>query len=99
MELKMEANNEYERYQRARKQVEKIKGFYVHFATYLIIVGMLIYINLKYTPEYLWFLWTMFGWGIGLFFHATHAFRWFSIKEWEKRKIREFIEQENIKKQ
>ena len=98
MVLIMEINNEYQRYQRAKKQVEKIKGFYVHFATFIIIMALLVYVNLKYTPEYLWFFWSMFGWGIGVFFHALNTFRWFSVKEWEKRKINEFMEQENIKK-
>ena len=68
MGLIMEINNEYQRYQRAKKQVEKIKGFYVHFATFIIIMALLVYVNLKYTPEYLWFFWSMFGWGIGVFF-------------------------------
>jgi hypothetical protein len=97
MVLIMEINNEYQRYQQARKQVEKIKGFYVHFATFIIIMVLLVYINLKYTPEYLWFFWSLFGWGIGVFFHALFTFRWFSLQEWEKRKINEFMEQERTK--
>ncbi|MGV3696566.1 2TM domain-containing protein [Flavobacterium sp.] len=93
-------NEEYERYQRARKQVEEIKGFYVHFIVYLMVMGFLIYINLRYTPGYLWFLWSMFGWGIGVAFHAIKVFGFFHFfdKDWEERKIKEFLEKEKQSK-
>jgi len=90
------SNSEYERYQKAKKQVKEIKGFYGHLTSYVIVLAILIYINLKYTPEYLWFIWTMFGWGIGLFFHAMRVFNWFPFlnKEWEERKIKQFMDEE-----
>lgn len=91
--------SEYERYQKAKKQVNEIKGFYGHFTSYVIVLAILIYINLKYTPEYLWFIWTMLGWGIGLFFHAMRVFNWFPFlnKDWEERKIRQFMEEDKNK--
>ena len=90
------SNSEYERYQKAKKQVNEIKGFYGHLTSYVIVLAILIYINLKYTPEYLWFIWTMFGWGIGLFFHAMRVFNWFPFlnKEWEERKIKQFMDED-----
>lgn len=90
------SNSEYERYQKAKKQVNEIKGFYGHLTSYVIVLAILIYINLKYTPDYLWFIWTMFGWGIGLFFHAVRVFDWFPFlnKEWEERKIRQFMDED-----
>lgn len=93
-------SNELERYQRARKQVEEIKGFYSHLSSYIVVMGVLIFINLRYTPQYLWFLWTMFGWGIGLFFHAVKVFQWspFFNSEWEARKIKQFMEEETRKR-
>jgi hypothetical protein len=100
MELIMDnTNSEYERYQKAKKQVNEIKGFYGHLASYVIVLVILIYINLKYTPEYLWFIWTMFGWGIGLFFHAVRVFNWFPFlnKEWEERKIKQFMDEDKNK--
>ncbi len=92
-------NSEYERYQKAKKQVNEIKGFYGHLTSYVIVLVILIYINLKYTPEYLWFIWTMFGWGIGLFFHAVRVFNWFPFlnKEWEERKIKQFTDKDKNK--
>lgn len=100
MEVIMDTNNtEYEKYQRAKKQVEQIKGFYSHLATYILVMAVLIFINLKYTPQYLWFFWTLFSWGIGLFFHAMKAFNYFPLlnKDWEERKIKQYMEEENRK--
>lgn len=93
------SNSEYEKYQKAKKQVNEIKGFYGHLTSYVIVLAILIYINLKYTPENLWFIWTMLGWGIGLFFHAMRVFNWFPFlnKEWEERKIRQFMEEDKNK--
>jgi 2TM domain len=97
MELVMEnSSSKYERYQKASKQVREIKGFYGHLTSYVIVLAILIYLNLKYTPEYLWFIWTMLGWGIGLFSHAIRVFNWFPFlnKEWEERKIKQFMEED-----
>lgn len=92
----MEPNNEYERYQRAKKQVEEIKGFYGHLLTYVLIMLFFLFINLKYTPRHLWFFWPMLGWGIGLLFHGLKAFNYtpFLGKDWEQKKIKEFMDYE-----
>ena len=46
-----------------------------------------------YSPIYLWFFYPLFGWGLGLFFHAMKVFNFmpFLNKEWEAKKIKEFI--------
>ena len=96
MEIIMEKNNDFERYQKARKQVQELKGFYVHLLSYVIVMIIIIYINLKYTPEVLWFIWTLFGWGIGLFFHAMRVFNFFPLfnKDWEEKKMKQFMDEE-----
>jgi 2TM domain len=88
---------EYERYQRAKKQVEQIKGFYGGLISYVVVNIFLVFINLKYSPEYLWFFWPMLGWGIGVVFHGIKAFNYtpFLGKDWEERKLKEFMDQEN----
>lgn len=93
----MKTNNDYENYNRAKKQVEKIKGFYSHLTSYIIVMAALIFINLKYSPEYLWFFWTLLGWGTGLFFHAMKVFNFapFLNKDWENRKIKLYMDEEN----
>ena len=96
MELIMETNTDFERYQKAKKQVQEVKGFYSHLAGYIVVMIVIVYINLKYTPEILWFIWSMLGWGIGLFFHAMKVFNFFPFfnKDWENRKIKQFMEEE-----
>jgi hypothetical protein len=93
----MESNHqEYERYQQAQKRVEKIKGFYGNLISYIVVNLFLLFINLKYSPEELWFFWPMLGWGIGLLFHGMKAFNYipFLGKDWEERKLKEFMDQE-----
>jgi hypothetical protein len=98
MEVNMEnTNQEYERYQEVRKKVKEIKGFYSHLTVYVLVISVLIFINLKYTPEYLWFFWSAIGWGFGLLGHASKVFNWIPLigKDWEEKKIKELMEEEN----
>ena len=88
------------KYLRAKNRVADIKKFYTSLMSYLIIIpalaGLNYYINEWSHP---WFLWAAFGWGIGLFFQSLKAFRWFSFfgKEWEEKKMRKFMEEEESK--
>ncbi|MGV9004571.1 2TM domain-containing protein [Flavobacterium sp.] len=98
MELIMEpSNNDYEKYQKAHKQVQEIKGFYGHLLSFVIVILFLLFINLKYSPQYLWFFWPLLGWGIGLLFHGMRVFNYmpFFGKNWEEQKIKEFMDKEN----
>lgn len=98
--MEKEYQNE-ERYFKARKQVENIKGFYGNLASYIVVnIGFLI-LNLITSPNHLWFYWPMLGWGIGVIFHAIKVFNYmpFLGKEWEERKIREYIEKERRSKE
>ncbi len=45
-------------------------GLSFHLMAYLSINAMLIWINLELTPQYLWFVWPLLGWGIGLCLHG-----------------------------
>ncbi len=94
-------NQEYERYQAAKKRVNEIKGFYGNLVSYILVNLFLIFINLKYSPEHLWFFWPMLGWGFGLLGHASKVFNWLTFlgKDWEEKKIQEFMEEENQKKE
>jgi len=69
---------------------------YLHAAIYVIVNFFLLVLNLLTSPSMLWFLWPLLGWGAGL---AVHAFLVFGAgrtwgREWEERKIRQFMEQE-----
>jgi len=83
-------------YERARKRVREIRSFYINLSCYCVVIPMLIAINLIYTPEYLWFFFSMAGWGIGLLIHAMSAFNFmpFLSRGWEERKMKEIMEKE-----
>ncbi len=85
------------KYMKARERVEELKKFYGNLTSYIFVIGLLAVINyLTNGWRYMWFLWAAFGWGIGLLFHALKTFRWnpFFSRDWEERKIREFMDEE-----
>jgi hypothetical protein len=97
----MENNyQEEERYYKARKRVEEIKGFYGNLISYVIVNVGLMVINLLTSPAYLWFFWPMLGWGIGVLFHGMKVFNYmpFFGKDWEEKKIKEYMDKEEQSK-
>ena len=99
----MEPNQlDIKKYEKAKKRVKEIKGFYSHLTSYILVIFFLMYINLRFSPEHIWFYWPMLGWGIGLFFHAFSVFGddLFFSQEWQQKKIQKYIdkERENFKK-
>lgn len=97
----MEMNNE-RKYQRAKEHVEELKKFYNHLLSYIFVIGFLAGVNYYSNQwEYAWFLWAAFGWGIGLAFHAAKAYEINPMfdKNWEDRKIKEYMEKEEYKGQ
>jgi len=96
--------SEEQKYILAKKRVEKIKGFYVHLAVYIVVnifISGIIIFGLT-SEDKLSFLdaVTHFGtystwlfWGIGLFFHWLGVFgsNLFFGKDWEQKKINEYM--------
>jgi hypothetical protein len=81
---------------KAQKKVEEIKGFYGNLASYLIVTTGLAILNIVTSPEYLWFLWGAFGWGLGV---VLHGFKTFEVipflgSGWEERKVQELLKRE-----
>ena len=91
---KMEANKqEYDKYARAKKRVEDIKGFYSNLISYIVIIPFLVFINLRFSPGHHWFIYPMIFWGLGIIIHGFGVFgksRFFG-RDWEERKIREIM--------
>ena len=82
----------------ARKQARREKDFYAHLASFLVVNTLLIGINLFTSPEYLWFVWSILGWGIGLALHAVDVFGLPGLgRDWEKQRIRELTGQDSEK--
>jgi len=90
---------EAERYYKAQKKVKEIRGFYEHLTVYLLVNPIVIVVNVMTSPGYLWFIWCLMGWGIGLVLHGLTVFNLppFFDKNWEERKIREILEKEDNK--
>jgi len=58
-------------HEQARKRVD----FRIHFFVYCVIIGMLWIIWLITGEGYLWPIWPMAGWGVGLIFHYVFDYR------------------------
>ncbi len=84
------------RYERAKKKVDELKGFYIHFSIYLIFVPVFIYLNVQST-SFPWALFPIFGWGMGVAGHAMEVFGYNPLlgKDWEQRKIKELMEKDD----
>ncbi len=87
-------------YYKAKKRVEKIKGFYGHLVSYIVINLVLYLVNyITYPNDFWfdhWFYWQLLLWGIGLVIHGIVVFYSLPIfgKEWEERKVQEFMQEE-----
>jgi len=97
----MENPNKDNRYFEAKERVAAIKKFYTSLFFYVVFIaflaGLNYYVDRLQNP---WFLWAALGWGIGIIFHAFKAFR-FNLgfgKDWEDRKLKQYMEEEDRKK-
>ena len=92
---------EEDAYIRAKKKLDKLKGFYWHLASYVIVNLFLIITIATHLDddETIWQFGTFataFFWGIGLFFHFMGVFGPGFIfgKNWEDRKVKEYMDKE-----
>ena len=96
----MESDKEY-KFLKAKERIEEIKKFYGNLLSYSAIVVVVAAIN-YYVNEWrnAGFLWVVFGLGISLVVQVVKTFglRPFYDKNWEERKIREFMEEEDRKR-
>ena len=96
-----------QQYVLVRKRVEKIKGFYIHLSVYIIVnillSGVIVY-GLMSSGDTFSETFSNFGvystwvfWGIGLFFNWLGVFGFRSLgfgSDWEERKIKQLLEEE-----
>lgn len=92
----MENLNEY-KYQKAKEKVRELKDFYTHATVYAIIMTMLILVN-YFTTSFPWVIFPLVGWGLGLTAHGfnAHGYLPFLGKDWEERKIKEYMESDSF---
>ncbi|QCX39250.1 2TM domain-containing protein [Aureibaculum algae] len=94
------------KYRQAKQRVKELKGFYWHFAIYMLVnlfltVNKVIrnYYNGESLNEAIWNFDTFsvwFFWGIGIFFHGMNVFGYPLIlgKNWEEGKIKKIMEED-----
>lgn len=93
-------------YQKAKKRVDELKGFYWHLAIFVVFHAFLVlnfFLGLAWNEGFgIWTVLLSFaGWGAGLAFHAFQVFGAGRIfgKDWEEQKIREFMAREEKNQQ
>ncbi len=96
MRTKQTSSRLDDNYMRALNHVDELKGFYYGLISYCLVIPFLIFINYKTSWDFQWFWFPMFGWGIGL---SIHAFKVFVNdgafgRNWEKRKMEEYMNNE-----
>ena len=85
--------DESAKYLRAKKKVEDLKGFYGSLVAYVLVIPFLVMINYKTSWDFQWFWFPLFGWGLGLVIQAFQSFGYGG--NWEARKIRKIMEEDN----
>lgn len=90
------------RYQQAKRQVERLSGFYGHLFSYIIVNAAIVIYNYKHLEpgeSYFQFknFFTATFWGIGLVAHAIVVFiaNISFVKNWEEKKIRKLMNKKN----
>ena len=106
----MESNkySKEDKYLKAKKKVESIKGFYWHLSIFFIVNSFITVFkisrnigngeSLSDSSFDIGMFFTWIPWGIGLLIHGLVVFDVFSIllgKNWEDRKIKELMEKES----
>lgn len=89
-----------EDYVRARKRVEELKGFYYSLVSYCLVIPFLVFIWYRFSYMTIqWFWFPALGWGIGLAFQAYKVFVDDGAfgSQWEERKIKEFMQKDDVK--
>ncbi len=76
-------------YKRAVREVKEKRGFYQHLVVYIMVCVFLSAMSLFLWGGPFWPVFVIFGWGIGV---ASHAVSVFLGKEWERRKVDEYME-------
>lgn len=80
------------KYQNAKKRVHKLKGFYSHLASYLVMSIFFVLLNMFSDSGHFWAIYPILGWGIGVAFHAFSVFGFFGTgPDWEERQMRREI--------
>ena len=94
-----------DKYADAQRKVKRLKGFYTHLMIYILVNIFIFFLNRNnLSPGESYFkmenFFTAFFWGIGLLVHGLSVFggNIFFEKNWEDKKIKEFMDKEKSEK-
>lgn len=93
------------RYEQARRQVERLRGFYGHLFAYIAVNAMIVVYNIRHLEpgeSYFQFknFFTATFWGIGLVAHAAAVYvpNISFVRSWEEKQIRKLMEKKDRKR-
>jgi fatty acid desaturase len=79
-----------ERYERARKRVKRLREFYGHLGTYMIVMVVLFIVDYSDRGNW-WVYWPALGWGIAVVLQAFRVFGPGAGSKWEQRRMDQFM--------
>ncbi|MEP1209267.1 MAG: 2TM domain-containing protein [Rhizobiaceae bacterium] len=65
---------ETDEYAKARKRAEANYGFFIHAGVYAAVMALIVVINLVTSPQQIWFVWPLIGWGFAVVLHGVRVF-------------------------
>jgi len=82
--------NEHEKLTHAKRRVEAITGFYIHLASFVVVMTILLVVN-AFAGQVWWVQWPFLGWGAGLASHGLVVYgeQPSFIRQWQLRKVEE----------
>lgn len=104
--MELREMNKTDKLLRAKKQVDELKGFYIHLLVYILVnifittVTVVARVNGGESFVDAFFSFASFStaifWGIGLGFHAAKVYNFSPLfsKDWEERQIKKYIEKD-----
>lgn len=60
---------------KSKRELAKAKvEFRIHLYVFIAVMGLLAFIDLSTSPEGIWFIWPLLGWGIGVIIHGLTVY-------------------------
>lgn len=81
----------------AIQYVQNLKGFHMHWLSYVLIMPGLYVLNMMLNPDRLWVITVALGWGSGVLLHGLTIFGVFKFfgGDWEQRQFKKRMEELN----
>lgn len=92
----MENTEKQQQYERAKKRVKAIKGFYIHALVFVLVNGLSLFLKFQKHGDIEFHNWGIGLWGIGLAIHGLSVFlpNFIFGSDWEEKKIRELMDKD-----